>query len=270
MSKNVNQKHLTFFTLMLDYLYYINGGINLTTNFNNNYNPLMKTNSEINNLTNAIESDTILAMRKMTHEFGNALTLINSSLQIIESSHPEVKGFKYWSSTMSDVNYLINLVKEVSYFNNSRKLNLSEINILSLLQSIINTYSGINNSENLYIKLTKINSIPTISGDNTKLRQVFINLIKNSFEALDFNKPSYINISVQAIDHNIIVKIKDNGCGISSDKIDEIFTPMVTFKDGGTGLGLPISKQIIEAHNGTINVSSIEGSGTTFIITLPC
>lgn len=254
---------------MLDYLYYINGGTDLTTNFKNNYNPVIKTNSEINELMQSLETDATLAMRKMTHEFGNALTLINSSLQIIESSHPEVKNFKYWSSTMNDVNYLISLIKEVSFFNNSRKINLSETNILYLLQSIIDSYSCINNSDNIHIKLDVVNNIPTILGDSTKLKQVFINLIKNSFEALDCNKSSYIHISVQALDYNIIIKIKDNGCGIPAANIDDIFTPMVTFKSGGTGLGLPISKKIIEAHNGTIDVSSIEGKGTTFTISLP-
>ena len=254
---------------MLDYLYYTNGGIDLTTNLNNNYNSVIKTNSQINGQIQSLETDTTLAMRKMTHEFGNALTLINSSLQIIESSHPEVKDFKYWSSAMNDVNYLINLIKELSLFNNSRKINLAETNILAILQSIIDTYSCINSSDNISVKLDAVNNIPTILGDETKLKQVFINLIKNSFEALDCSRPSYIHVSVQAFEHHLIIKVKDNGCGIPPDNIDDIFTPMVTFKNGGTGLGLPISKKIIEAHNGTINVSSIQGKCTTFTIYLP-
>lgn len=241
----------------------------MTTNINNQYTSILKSNPEIKDYIQSIENDITLAMRKMTHEFGNALTLINSSLQIIESSHPEVKGFKYWSSTISDVHYLINLVTEVSSYNNSRRLNLAETDIVSILQSIVHTYSGMDCSGNIDIGLNVINNIPIIYADYTKLKQVFINLIKNSFEALDLKKSSYIHIIVKATDCNLIIEISDNGCGIPADKINEIFTPMVTFKEGGTGLGLPISKMIIESHNGTIHVTSTEGVGTIFTISLP-
>lgn len=241
----------------------------MSTNINNKYKTLVQTNPELKEYVQSIENDITMAMRKMTHEFGNALTLINSSLQIIESSHPEVKGFKYWSSTISDVHYLINLVTEVSSYNNSRRLNLSETNIVSILQSIIDSYSCMNTSNNVDISLNMANNIPLICADYIKIKQVFINLIKNSFEALDLSKSSYIHITLKSADCNLIITIEDNGCGIPSDRLQKIFSPMVTFKDGGTGLGLTISQKIIEAHNGTIEVSSTEGVGTTFTISLP-
>lgn len=242
----------------------------MLNNYNNTYNSIPASNVTLKRNISHSEDNTSLTMRKITHEFGNALTLINSSLQIIESSHPEVKGFKYWSSTIKDVNYLINLVAEVSSYNNERQLHLVETNVISILETIIDTYSGLDNTGYIDIRINTINDVPTILADHIKIKQVFINLIKNSLEALDSTRPSYINIYLERSNHYLVVKIEDNGCGIPSKDINDIFTPMVTFKSYGTGLGLPISKKIIEAHNGTIEVISTEGIGTTFTITLPC
>lgn len=210
-----------------------------------------------------------IAMHKMAHEFGNALTLINSSLQIIESSHPEVQTYKYWSSTISDVQYLISLVSEVSLLGNSHKLRPTDTNITDILQSVVNSYAPKSLTENFSINFEIKNNIPVILADSTKLKQVFINLIKNAYEALDTSKPSFINIDLSANDTNILIDISDNGCGIPDEKISNIFTPMVSYKEYGTGLGLPISQKIIEAHNGTLTLESSYGKGTTFHIALP-
>ena len=65
------------------------------------------------------------------------------------------------------------------------------------------------------------------------------------------------------------MRVRDNGCGIPPDKIDRIFNPFFTTKEKGTGLGMAISKKIVEAHEGTIDVVSEPGRGTEFAVTLP-
>lgn len=234
------------------------------------YGDLINTYPEMKQVIDSITSDYTLAMRKMTHEFGNALTLVNSSLQIIESSHPEVHDFKYWNSTIDDVHYLIQLVSELSVFNNSSKLNLETVNLQDLISNIANAYKIKNDSENISINLHVVKELPTITADKTKLKQAFINLIKNSYEALDSSKPnSYINITLTHGTKYIYILVEDNGCGISEEQLSQIFNPLVTFKPTGTGLGLPISKRIITAHNGSISVTSEVDQGTCFQITLP-
>ncbi|MCU6754179.1 sensor histidine kinase [Bovifimicola ammoniilytica] len=270
-------------------------------NFNEHENNLINSNPEFKNIIDSIDAEYSMSIIKLTHEFGNALTLVNSSLQIIESSHPEVKRFKYWASTMGDVHYLVNLISELSFYNHSDKLNLETIDIVSLIQSVINSYKSttsenvISNGKTLCNNITsKTNSaedehsndkcnipkihynlscltpIPEITADNTKLKQVFINLVKNAYEALDFSKSSpSICVELSCNNSNLTISIKDNGQGISPEHLTNIFSPMVSYKSNGTGLGLPISKKIIESHNGTISVDSAIGIGTTFIITLP-
>ena len=103
------------------------------------------------------------------------------------------------------------------------------------------------------------------------LYRVFLNLFVNAVQAL----PDGGTLSIESSQirkgrtENVIVKVADTGIGIAEEKLGMIFTPFYTNKNRGTGLGLAIVKNIIEEHDGTIEVESKEGEGTTFIITLP-
>ena len=105
------------------------------------------------------------------------------------------------------------------------------------------------------------------TGDKVKLEEVLLNLLRNAKDAVGEN--GAITLSAQRKKDMLIILCKDNGCGIPADKINTIFTPFVTSKEDGTGLGLSLSKRIIEAHNGTISVDSAPTKGTTFTIKLP-
>ena len=78
-----------------------------------------------------------------------------------------------------------------------------------------------------------------------------------------------ININKMNQLDSIVISCTDNGCGISDDIVNTIFDPFVTYKTNGTGLGLALSKKIIEAHGGTLIVTSSDETGTVFTITLP-
>lgn len=224
----------------------------------------------VSNSINHINSGQTLYIKNMVHEINNVLCLINSSLQIIESSHPETKNFKYWNTTMDDVQHLINLMSEISSFNNSSSVNPELVDLTLQLNSIIESFTSNKDYSNVSIQLSTANNIPLILADKTKLKQVFINIIKNALESFDDTKTKpTIMIDINSSDKNILITISDNGCGISSDKIESIFLPMVSYKSSGSGLGLPISKKIIEAHKGTLKVESTIDYGTSFYISLP-
>lgn len=232
-----------------------------------NIHQLKTKNQEFGAAFDSLTSYYNMTLRNISHEFGNALTLINSSLQLIESNHPEVHSFKYWDSVISDVKYLKQLICELSSFNNGENLTLSPVNIVSILNEIIYSMQSITSSSNIGISVNYTNNIFEVLGDSTKLKQVFINIIKNALEACSDN--GHINISIDRESNNVIIKISDTGCGMTPDQLNNIFIPMVTYKESGSGLGLPISRKIILAHNGSISVTSIPDIGTIFTITLP-
>lgn len=115
-------------------------------------------------------------------------------------------------------------------------------------------------------------SLPTLSIHDMRIQQVLINLIHN---AVKFCDAGVIKISVEPGDDQINFRVSDNGSGIAADKFALVFAPFHTAlnkaADGrsGLGLGLPISKYIVEAHDGRIWFESIEGQGSTFSFSLP-
>jgi two-component system sensor histidine kinase HydH len=103
--------------------------------------------------------------------------------------------------------------------------------------------------------------------DFTKLEMVFTNLIMNAIQAM--NNSGKVDIKMVERDNDIIIEISDTGHGIPQNIVTKIFEPLFTTKQTGTGLGLASCKKIIEQHNGTIDVTSTVGQGTTFTIKLP-
>jgi len=111
---------------------------------------------------------------------------------------------------------------------------------------------------------------PTIEADGEKLRQVFSNVLDNAIDALGVvAEGRRIDLFVENGGSNARVRVRDNGPGIAPEKLDRVFTPFFTTKENGTGLGMAISRKIVEAHEGTIEVSSQRGEGTEFVVTLP-
>ncbi len=108
-------------------------------------------------------------------------------------------------------------------------------------------------------------SLPTLSLDRDKLEQVLINLMRNALEAMPDG--GSLVVSTRGSDEAVVIRIADSGTGIDPDL--DVFDFFTTTKRGGTGLGLPIARRIVEAHGGTLTYDSTPGQGTVFSITLP-
>ena len=103
--------------------------------------------------------------------------------------------------------------------------------------------------------------------DPDMILRAFLNLISNGVDAMP--KGGVLNVETKANDSDIEISIRDTGKGIPEENMEKLFTPLFSTKAKGVGLGLYITKNLVEAHNGTIDVKTVEGEGTTFTITLP-
>jgi signal transduction histidine kinase len=106
-----------------------------------------------------------------------------------------------------------------------------------------------------------------MSGDAEKMKQTFINILMNGCQAM--NGEGYLTVEIQKNSKYVNVSITDTGKGIHPDDISTIFDPFVTTREMGVGLGLAISKRVIEDHHGKISVKSKLAKGTTFTVSLP-
>jgi len=122
-----------------------------------------------------------------------------------------------------------------------------------------------------YHKIKLIQDIPTdlppIHADHIYLEEILFNLIVNATQALKGAEKGRITISAEKVDQAVVVKIADNGSGMTSEQQQNIFKPFYTTKEEGTGLGLYITKQLVEKNGGKITVTSKPGQGTTFMLT---
>ena len=212
----------------------------------------------------ASHKETISAI---SHEIRNPLTLVYSTLQLIESRHPEVNSFHYWDSLRTDIEYMKQLLEDLSSFNNGASLSLKSFDFRKFMEQLVLSFAISCADSDVEFTSYVDPSLPVILADQIKLREVFLNLLRNAKEAIP--DAGSIRLDARFTDNIIRIIIQDSGCGIPEEYLSDIFTPFVTHKTGGTGLGLAIAKRTIESHNGNISVSSQVGAGTAFTITLP-
>jgi signal transduction histidine kinase len=126
---------------------------------------------------------------------------------------------------------------------------------------------------NIMLELDLAKNIPIMTIDDIQIEQVLLNLIRNSIDAMTTmpqNHPRRLRIRSHIKKLNLVeIKVNDNGSGIDDAQKEKILTPFFTTKDTGMGMGLSISRSIIEAHQGVFNFSSSPDEGTTFSFTLP-
>ena len=177
----------------------------------------------------------------ISHEIRNPLTLVYSTLQFIETSNPEVLNIRHWSDLHNDIEYMKQLLEELSAYNNGQRLSV-------------------------------------MPADSIKLKEVLLNLLGNAKDAVltETSIPSspQIRLNAHREGSSLIISVSDNGCGIAPEYLDTIFQPFVTYKSTGTGLGLPLSHRIVQAHGGTLSAWSDKnalknGIRTRFTLTLP-
>jgi two-component system NtrC family sensor kinase len=108
---------------------------------------------------------------------------------------------------------------------------------------------------------------PRALADEGQMRQVFLNLVRNSREAMDGG--GRLTVQSRAVNGAVEVTFTDTGRGMTRDVQEHIFEPFFSTKEGGTGLGLAVARQILHAHHGSIRCESSPGAGTTFVVSLP-
>ena len=204
---------------------------------------------------------------KISHEIKNPIAVCKGYLDMFDTnnmSHFE----KYIPIIKSEINKTLNLIQDFSACNKI-KIDCDIIDISLLIEDIMDNFKLMFNDKNIDFHI----SLPTdeifINGDYNRLNQVLLNIIKNSIEAIDYSKKSYINIYTKLVGKCIKIYVEDNGIGISKANMSKISEPFYTTKPNGTGLGVLLSQEIINAHDGSLDYESVEGVGTTAIITLP-
>jgi signal transduction histidine kinase len=204
------------------------------------------------------------------HEIRNPIAAAKSLVQQMgedPTSHENVEYAKVALDELArverSVSHLLKYAKEEDY-------DFENVNLASVLDGALTQMRSKLESNSVSVMRSYLSG-PIVRADADKLRQVFSNMIDNAIDAMgEVKSDRRIEVAiVRGSDGMATVHIRDNGCGIPTDKLPKIFNPFYTSKESGTGLGLGVAKKVIDSHRGTIEVTSHVGQGTEFAISVP-
>lgn len=212
--------------------------------------------------------------RRIAHEIKNPLTPMKLSVQqSIRKKEIDPDNFdEYFKKTskilIEQIDNLSRIASEFSSFAKASVMVKEDVDIAEKLQSVVTLFE--NNSEGVKFSLNMNgHDSAVILGDNKQILQVFNNLFKNAIQAIPEGKDGLVDVNFNIEQDRVLIRIKDNGCGIPNEIRDNLFQPNFTTKTSGMGLGLAIVKNILKSSDGDIWFESEEGVGTTFIIDVP-
>lgn len=228
------------------------------------------------NIMQIKEQNFDLITKAFIHELRNPLALLKGTIQYIESSEPDIKGHKYWNQLEGLIEDMEDIIQDFYALNSNSEIAIYETDLFSLITDVTQNFMPltIKNHINLSLNIEKgsIKYLQSYQCNSTCIKQAINNLLKNAFEAVDKNGHIVLHVDVEDTNHIedkfIVISISNTGETIDKDILNSIFTPFVTYKSGGNGIGLCVVEKVIHMHNGSIKVDS-NNDLTTFTIELP-
>jgi len=211
----------------------------------------------------------------VAHEVKTPLAIIKTRIQMWQKAIRETPGICQQISPESmqlvidETNRLSTLVNRLLVFSRPIDKRMKPTDINKLTKEVVGFVSMGLNETNISVSLSLSPDLPLIETDESSIREVIINILNNSVEAMPDGGSITISTGIDVENNKLTIEVDDQGKGISHDIIDKVFDPFFTSKETGAGLGLSISYQIIKAHNGEISFSENPGAGMKCIIKLP-
>lgn len=204
---------------------------------------------------------------QLNHEIKNPLAVVNGYLDMIDRTNDKKRIEKYQEIIKKEIKRSITIINDFSSFGRLKEIDKEPLDLDLVFEDIIYTFSPLLKKNNGMIHYENEDEI-YINGDYDRLKQGFINLIKNSIESKDKDF-LIIDIKIKKLKKHYKIYVTDNGRGMNSEVLNHIGEPFYSTKQTGTGIGMAYVKKIIELHKGKISYKSKEKEGTTVVVTLP-
>jgi signal transduction histidine kinase len=232
------------------------------------------------NLKNAqdqlVRSEKLVALGKLAgilgHEIKEPLAVIKRSSEFLKirlGEDVDAKIGKHLNIVYQKLGTIDRIINSVLEFARTKDLKLISVDPNNIVQE---TLKDITIPAHVTIRPDLASNLPCIKVDEIQIHQAFGNIIRNAIEAMETGGTLIVSTSKQMtkVGHEFVaISFKDTGEGISPEHVDKVFEPLFSTKIKGTGLGLAGCQNVINAHNGSIEISSEVGKGTTFIVKLP-
>lgn len=210
--------------------------------------------------------------QQVAHEIKNPLTPMKLNIQYLQQAldnkYPNVNELaaKVSESLIEQINNLSYIASEFSNFAKMPEARPETFDLNELLQKTVDLYR---NQSELNVVFKPFSSRLEVYTDKSQLLRVCNNLLENAVQAIPDDREGIVEVALSKEGDEALIAFRDNGTGIEADAVGRIFQPYFTTKSSGTGLGLAMTKKIIEFWKGTIRFETTPGKGTTFYITVP-
>lgn len=208
----------------------------------------------------------------IAHELRNPLVPIGGFARLLyKKLEQEATLRKYADIIIKEIDRMEILLHDILYFTKEIKPELQSVNLNEIINDLLYFYNDTFTDKNIELNVHLSPDISLIPLDRLKIRQALINIFSNAVDAMTDGGILRVESIEKEKDgkHYIVVTVRDSGPGIPEDVKKKIFEPFYTTKVHGLGLGLTLTKNVVEAHGGEIEIESEVGKGTTFIISLP-
>ncbi|WP_419954173.1 ATP-binding protein [Neobacillus niacini] len=235
---------------------------------------LIRFESFLDSLTNAHEElrrkEKLAVIGQMAaaiaHEIRNPLSSLKGFTQLQQERYPNTNDF--YPIMIQEIDRINSIVEDLMTLGKPKEIKFSKANIEEIIAYTLSITQQEAERQGVSVETTMTGPLPPLDCDSKQLKQVFINLIKNAIESM--SEGGKIKVSVKVLDGTKMnISIQDEGSGIDEESIPNLGEPFFTTKTDGTGLGLMVSNQIVQDHNGEITIKSSLGKGTTVNVTVP-
>ncbi|ABO50270.1 signal transduction histidine kinase, nitrogen specific, NtrB [Desulforamulus reducens MI-1] len=204
------------------------------------------------------------------HEIRNPLTTVKGLIQLIAQRFPQGdRARQHFDVIMKEIEQINSIIKELLLLARRTTPNLSFASLPAVLDQVLLLIEGEANCRGIQIIRDYNDQLPLVIIDEDQIKQVFIHLATNAIHAMPSGGELHISARTHDISNALEISFADTGIGIKKEHLARIFQPFFTTTPENTGLGLPVSYQIIDNHGGNLSVRSQLGKGSTFSVTLP-
>jgi len=209
----------------------------------------------------------------LAHEIKNPLSTLNLNLQLLAEdfqdceSPRERRAFEKIGRLQQVVERLEGLLNDFLRFARVERLNFRPTRLMDAVEEIVDFYSPQAAAKSIVVRSDVSDDLPLVSLDRDLFKQALFNLLLNAQNAMP--NGGELILRARADGGRVLLSIIDTGVGIKPEAMEKIFQPFFSTRSGGSGLGLPTAKRIVDAHDGKLTVESVAGQGTAFTIDLP-
>jgi signal transduction histidine kinase len=209
---------------------------------------------------------------ELTQPLAANLANAETGVRLLDATEPDLHELRATlADIVADERRAVELVQKLRRFLRRGEVERSDLDVGDVLAEVLQLVEREAQERGVRLRLETAEALPKVVGDRVQLQQVVLNLISNAIDALATVHGSVREVTVRAdrCHDGVRIDVRDSGVGMDAQTLARIFQAFYTTKPGGMGLGLSISKTIVEAHGGSLTAQSSSGKGSTFRIELP-